>query len=237
MATTETRRHIVLAGVEVSYLLRRSQRRTIGLTVGRNGLRVGAPGNARQGDIDALLLRHADWVLTKLRAWQERAAETPPEIADGMALPLFGEPWRLTLTPAARLSFTFDPASRTLTLGLRADADRSNALRRVLQTHARMLFAERLQYYGTRLGAELPPLALTAARTRWGSCSRRGIRLNWRLVHFPPAVVDYVVAHEVAHLREMNHSPRFWAVVESLYPNWRQARRQLKELAPTLPPL
>jgi predicted metal-dependent hydrolase len=62
-----------------------------------------------------------------------------------------------------------------------------------------------------------------------------GIRLNWRLIHFPLAVVDYVVAHELAHLREMNHSPRFWSVVERLYPDYQQARAELKRLAQTLP--
>jgi predicted metal-dependent hydrolase len=77
---------------------------------------------------------------------------------------------------------------------------------------------------------------LSSARTRWGSCSARsGIRLHWRLIHCPPALIDYVVAHEVAHLVEMNHSPRFWAVVGSLYPDWSAARLRLHEAARTLP--
>jgi hypothetical protein len=77
---------------------------------------------------------------------------------------------------------------------------------------------------------------LSSARTRWGSCSSRsGIRLHWRLIHLPPALIDYVVAHEVAHLLEMNHSPRFWAVVERLYPDWRAARADLRKAAAGLP--
>ncbi len=93
--------------------------------------------------------------------------------------------------------------------------------------------------------AELPPLVLGAAdlhgvtvervqvrdqRTRWGSCSRRGtISLNWRLVQVPPFVRDYLIAHELAHLRQMNHSRRFWAVVEEFFPTWRDAERWLRE--------
>ena len=87
-----------------------------------------------------------------------------------------------------------------------------------------------------QLGVAPPPLTLSAARTRWGSCSlKTGIRLNWRLIHFPPHVIDYVVAHELAHLREMNHSPSFWAVVGQLFPTYKAARADLKKLATTCP--
>jgi len=82
----------------------------------------------------------------------------------------------------------------------------------------------------------VPPVRLSNARTRWGSCSSlSGIRLHWRLVHLPPELIDYVVAHEVAHLREMNHSPRFWAVVESVCPAWRTGRARLRQAAASLP--
>ena len=82
------------------------------------------------------------------------------------------------------------------------------------------------------MGLQEPPLTLSSARTRWGSCSlKSGIRLNWRLIHFPLAVLDYVVIHELAHLREMNHSRRFWAVVAEACPEYRTRREQLKALA------
>ena len=69
---------------------------------------------------------------------------------------------------------------------------------------------------------------LTNARTEWGSCNHKGeIRLNWRLIHLPPSLAQYVVAHEVAHLVELNHSPRFWAVVEALFPGHVHARREI----------
>jgi predicted metal-dependent hydrolase len=108
-----------------------------------------------------------------------------------------------------------------------------------LQGEAKRLFGERLAIYAEKLGVNYRAYALSSAATRWGSCSSDGkIRLNWRLIHFPLSIIDYVVAHELAHLREMNHSPRFWETVESIFPEFREARQTLKshppELLPTL---
>jgi predicted metal-dependent hydrolase len=81
-------------------------------------------------------------------------------------------------------------------------------------------------------------VALSNARTQWGVCTEAGaIRLSWRLVHVDPALADYVVAHEVAHLVELNHSRRYWALVERLYPGWREARERLELAARNLPTL
>jgi predicted metal-dependent hydrolase len=90
-----------------------------------------------------------------------------------------------------------------------------------------------LAHYAPQVGVHFRDFALSSATTRWGSCSSTGtIRLNWRLIHFSLDVIDYVVVHELAHLREMNHSPRFWAVVEAVMPDYRHARATLKRPAP-----
>lgn len=123
-----------------------------------------------------------------------------------------------------------------LWLAARPGADLPTLARRALQRRALEVFRPRLAAATARLGVATPPLALSSARTRWGSCSSRsGIRLNWRLIHLPLPLVDYVIAHEVAHLREMNHSARFWALVANLCPDWQQARADLKRLGATLP--
>ena len=81
-----------------------------------------------------------------------------------------------------------------------------------------------------------PAVGISNARTQWGVCSEDGsIRLSWRLVHLEPALADYVVAHEVAHLLELNHSKRFWRLVAALYPDWREARERLELAAASLP--
>jgi predicted metal-dependent hydrolase len=123
-----------------------------------------------------------------------------------------------------------------LWLAARPSADLAQIVRRTLQRRALEHFRPRLETMVSQIGLAAPPLALSSARTRWGSCSARsGIRLNWRLIHLPPTLIDYVIAHEVAHLVEMNHSPRFWAVVEKLHPDWRTARQELKRLGAALP--
>jgi len=129
-------------------------------------------------------------------------------------------------------------AQPVLELALRAGGDARQVLLRGLQQRALGLFCHRVEEFCLRLGHPVPAVGLSNARTRWGSCSSRsGIRLHWRLVHLPLALIDYVVAHEVAHLVEMNHSPRFWSVVASLYPDHVAARRALRQAAAGLPSL
>jgi len=95
---------------------------------------------------------------------------------------------------------------------------------------ARALFEERLQHFAPQLGVQHRRLSLSGARTRWGSARTDGhIRLNWRLIHLPLAQIDYVVVHELAHLRVMDHSPRFWDTVGTVMPDYRERRRQLRD--------
>lgn len=234
----ETLRRIALGERLVAYRLRRARRRTIGLTIDRRGLSVGAPLRASLGEIERLIHRHADWVTRKLDEWQARPATAALPLADGVRLPLLGHALTLRLSPGNDQIAWIAPDSThpILALGPRRPEDAPALLEEALRERAHAHFADRLVFFTARLGLPVPPLALTAARTRWGSCSRiSGIRLNWRLIHFPPALIDYVVAHEVAHLLEMNHGPRFWAVVERLCPEHASARAELRRHAAVLP--
>jgi predicted metal-dependent hydrolase len=97
---------------------------------------------------------------------------------------------------------------------------------------AKRVFEERLNHYAPLLGVRWVKLALSSAGTRWGSAGSNGhIRLNWRLIHFRASVIDYVVVHELAHLRVMDHSPRFWSTVESVMPDYEARKGQLREEA------
>ena len=105
-----------------------------------------------------------------------------------------------------------------------------DAVQSWLQRQARRVFEERCRLFAERIGVRYTRLALSSAQTRWGSANANGvIHLNWRLVHFALPTIDYVVAHELAHLREMNHSPRFWDVVRSVLPDYERARGSLKD--------
>ncbi|UCV27846.1 M48 family metallopeptidase [Ferribacterium limneticum] len=226
----ETSHRIAIGGADVSYQLRRSQRRTIGLSIDHRGLRVGAPTRARIGDIEKLIHQHGDWVLDKLAAWRDRPAPGKLEITDGTIIPLLGEPLTIALTSVGRSRWQFGPGTLYLH-PVNAGATKA-LLEKALREKARAVFAERLQIHAPRLGVATPPLRLSSARTRWGSCNHRGdIALNWRLVFMPLPVIDYVVCHELAHLKEMNHSPRFWSVVEQLCPDWKARRLELRQQA------
>ena len=236
LAANETPRSIALGERIVTYVLRRARRRTIGLTIDHRGLRVGAPPRASLHEVESLILHHREWVAQKLDEWRSRRPPETFSIIDGASLPMLGQSLQIRLALGGNRAFWNAHGATTLTLCLRSPDHAGRLLEKALRERARALFAERLAHFAETLALAVPPLALSAARTRWGSCSlKTGIRLNWRLIHFPPDIVDYVVAHELSHLREMNHSPRFWAVVAQLYPDYQTARGELKRLAAHCP--
>ncbi|CCD35359.1 Zinc metalloprotease [Candidatus Paraburkholderia kirkii UZHbot1] len=234
------RRMVVKAGA-LEYRLKRSSRRTIGFCIDGTGLVITAPRWVTIADIESAILDKQNWIVKKLTEWQTRVEQRAlPHIEwkDGAEFPYLGKTISVSLGSGAALSF--DDETSVLSLALPALADAQQIKDRVqgwLQSEARRIFGERLAVYAAKLGVEYRAYALSSAATRWGSCSSDGkIRLNWRLIHFPMSIVDYVVAHELAHLREMNHSPRFWQTVESIFPEFREARHTLKHHPPDLLP-
>jgi predicted metal-dependent hydrolase len=231
-------RHIQLGSHIVSYRLRRGRRRSIGLVIDDEGLRAAAPGHTPIAEIEAFIREKAGWVLKKLTEW--RAAPRPPVVswADGAKFALEGADVNIELVQGAHDISLQDGRLR---MGLAAGGAPAALRKRGivwLKARARDLFSERLAVYAARLGVPAPRLALSNARTQWGVCSEGGqVRLNWRLIHLPLRLVDYVVAHELAHLKEMNHSERFWAVVAGLYPDYRAARKELRDCDHRLPVL
>ncbi len=227
---------IDLDGLAVDYQLRRSHRRTLALSVDERGVRVSAPVGVRDGDIVRFLRQHRDWLAQRLdaRAATLRATRLCPH--DGALIPVLGNPCRLRLVAGLRQP-QWSTASDGLTeLSLPASGDAGKRLVAALKARAMQLYVGRVEEYCLRLGVSMPRVSLTAARTRWGSCSlRTGIRLHWRLIHLAPELIDYVVAHEVAHLREMNHSPRFWSLVQSVCPDWQRLRAGLRIQGRDLP--
>jgi len=230
-------REILLDGVRVAYTLRRSVRKTLGLRIDHRGLTVGVPLRVGLREAEAFIRSHAAWVVEKLQQRPVPEARAAFEAVDGAAVPFLGEVWRLSVGRGNnRVLWHEQGPDKVLELALRAGADARQLLLRGLQQRSLELFNHRVEEFCLRLGRPMPAVGLSNARTRWGSCSSRsGIRLHWRLVHLPLGLIDYVVAHEVAHLVEMNHSPRFWAVVESLYPDHLAARKALRQASASLP--
>jgi hypothetical protein len=226
-------RHLLLDSQIVAYHLKQGRRRRLTMTIDERGLSVGAPLRATLAEIEAFVGSHAAWVIKKLAEYAGSHARRHLAVRDGTLIPLLGEEIAVRIVPGAnRIHWQ----NKVLVLAVRDDADYDALARRALQRRALGLFAERLAIYAERMGRPVPGLALSSARTRWGSCSAKsGIRINWRLIHLPLPLIDYVIVHELAHLVEMNHSRHFWKVVESIYPDCHNARRELKARAAEMP--
>ncbi|MFM7026210.1 MAG: M48 family metallopeptidase [Limnohabitans sp.] len=231
-------RHALLQGVTVSYRFERSRRKSIGFMVGPEGLVVRAPGWVPLREVDAAVQEKAVWILSKLQQQRERASlPTPqaPEWVHGADLPYLGGTVRLCVLAHGHMPQgpEWPEGVTPLRLSLPPEASATQvreAAEAWFKARARGLFEERLRHFGPQLGVQHKRLSLSSARTRWGSARTDGhIRLNWRLIHLPLAQIDYVVVHELAHLRVMDHSPRFWDTVGAVMPDYRQRRRLLRD--------
>lgn len=235
-------REVVLGHAVVAYALQRARRRSIGFTVGGDGLSVRAPTWVTLAAVDAALREKSAWILRKLgeaRERQQRLEHARIRWQDGAVLPYLGAPLRVVLDPGERVAGALRTAgegaeaARQLHIGLPGVARPEqirDAVQAWLMRGAREHFTERLEHFAPLLGVRWTRLRLSSAQTRWGSARADGsISLNWRLLHYPPSVIDYVVAHELAHLRVMDHSPRFWDTVRTVVPDYAALRRHLHE--------
>ena len=242
-AHPQASRQLHLGGVLVAYALTRGQRRTIGMVVGPEGLSVRAPRWTPLHEIDAALQEKARWIVRKLQETTvRRSQQIERQIVweQGAVFPFLGQTLCVQLAGAGGVTRLGDApldagsgAVRPLHLPLPATASATQiraAVRAWLLLQAQQVFTARLDHFAPLLQVRWKQLGLSNAATRWGSARSDGsIRLNWRLMHFELPVLDYVVAHELSHLRVMNHSPRFWDTVGSVVPDYAALRARLKD--------
>ena len=235
----EQARRITLSDRIVPYTIQRRSRRSLSITIDHRGLRVLGPMRTTIRDVEQMLYMHEAWILKKLDEWREERAPRIWSLHGSETLPYLGTALPVVTRSHSLRKPTLDLEATQLILSTHDPADTTRNHRALvlwLRERAMACFEERVMHYAGQLGVPMPTLALSQARTRWGSCSSRGhIRLNWRLIHLPLPLIDYVVAHELAHLKEMNHSPRFWAVVATMVPDWQVARRTLRQHTAALP--
>ena len=235
----EQARSIALSDRIVPYTIKRRPRRSLSLNIDHRGLRVLGPMRTTLREVETLIHTHEDWVLKKLDEWRDVRLHRGWTILGNEPLPYLGSPIAIATRTHSLRKPQLDLVDGQLLLSThdpRDTAGNHKALILWLRERAMACFEERVALYAPQLGVPIPTLGLTQAKTRWGSCNNRGhIRLNWRLIHLPMPMIDYVVAHELAHLKEMNHSPRFWAVVETMVPDWRQAKQTLRNHVASLP--
>jgi predicted metal-dependent hydrolase len=224
-------RNIHLVGKEISYTLKRSgYRRSISLRIDDRGLTVNAPLRASEKWLHSVLQDKAAWVVKQLDSWESRKA-VPIFWAEGARIPFRGEEFLLTLTPRSRGAVPqLHGEVLHVPVGVEAEAAQiEKAVTLWYRDEALRVFGECVAHFAPLLQVSPREIKLTSARTQWGNCTVQGVvRLNWQLVKMPLHLIDYVVVHELAHLVEMNHSPAFWRVVESVCPDYKQCRTELR---------
>ncbi len=205
----------------------RSKRKTLSVCVdGQGRLIVRAPARCSQARIDAFLCEKEKWIIQKQA--ERRAVAIPPPKEDGLdgyALPLLGE--RITVRLASEKRVRYLAEEKLLYL----PSDEPKArLVKWLKDNAKRISGKVTDEYAAKMGVSYLSIAITSARTRWGSCSaKNALRYTFRLLHCPRELIEYVVIHELAHIRHKNHSEAFWQEVERACPDWKTRRRQLKD--------
>ncbi len=217
---------------EVGFILRRSSmRRSVALQIDERGLTVSVPWRCSEGRLQQVLRDAEAWVLRKLAVWTGDRPP-PPMWRNGEQLPFLGASLTLEVAAAAARPRAARLNDRLL-IAVRNPTDPlvvQKLATRWLRTEALQIFAAHSTRLAPLMGVDAPRVFLSSARTRWGSCNGDGsIRVNWRLVQVREALIEYVIAHELAHFREMNHGARFWSHVARVCPDYRARRTELNE--------
>ncbi len=206
----------------------RSRRTTIALIVERDGsLTVRAPKRATMADVQSFIHEKTEWII-RTRARFKSIVQVPKKhYADGETFLFLGIAYELKLVRPQRPALTF---AHGFHLGNTSQKRGELVFTRWYKRQAFTILSERVKLFAEKNGFVPKRVNISSAKTRWGSCSPDGsLNFTWRLVMAPPDVIDYVVIHELAHLRVKNHSQKFWNVVENIMPGYRMQRKWLKE--------
>jgi predicted metal-dependent hydrolase len=207
----------------------RSNRKSIAIEIqSGSSILIRAPLRTSQSRIDALLLEKKNWIEEKLALVKHRQSQVPIHAYQpGELFQLLGVGYPLILVDRARPDLIFNEAFE---LSERSQSRAQQIFTRWYRKEASRLFQERILIWSTVTGLHPNSFGLSSARTRWGSCSSRGkINLTWRLVMAPVPIIDYVVVHELVHLKVKNHSKSFWETVQSYLPDYKKLRKWLNE--------
>ena len=240
------RKRLRHGGKTIAYRIRRSARRkkTLQLSVDDDGAIVASPMKTPDAEIRRFVLKNADWILESIA--ERKALAESYRLVSGNSLPYLGREVGLIIREeealGARLEFAdwkfriivpknLDPDERDAAIGRELSAWYRRQAERVIGAQVDRWW----RFFDC---PERPPALIRDQRRRWGSCSSDGtLRFNWRLIMMSEYIVEYVVVHELSHLEQMNHSPKFWDVVAKRLPDYKERRRTLKEAGRALPPL
>ncbi len=229
---------VTVGDTSIPYTIRRSPRaRRLRLVVAPGRVEVVAPSRLSARQIEAFVHAKRRWLHEKTRALRERALDSMPErYVSGTSILFRGRFRRLwvdsaaTTEPSLRYASAFHVTVPSEVTGAEREALVRDLVVGWLRSRAHEEALEIVRRYAERLGAAPKRIRIGNQKTLWGSCSSRGtISLNWRLMAAPKPIYEYVVVHELCHLRERNHGPRFWRLVGTLMPDYRERRAWLKK--------
>ena len=206
-----------------------TKRKSIALIIEPDGrLVVRAPMHVSEADIKHLVKQKERWIREKQKQVKDKSLQSKPKVyMDGEEFLYLGKSYKLKIVADLNPALVLN---RKFYISRRAMPKVESVFTEWYREQARAVISERVKMYATRHGFKYRKIRITSARTRWGSCSSMGnLNFTWRLVMAPPDVIDYVVVHELAHLRVNNHSKEYWNQVERILPDYKRRRRWLKE--------
>jgi predicted metal-dependent hydrolase len=205
---------------------------------GEGKMTLVAPWHSRDSEIRSFLARHKSWAEKHLGRIQSKRVQRPrPSYLPNETFYYFGEPLILEVRPSDRKRPTLKIRDNRMVVTLHRGIGKQEgvnsiqkAIRDFYRQKAEEVIRDRLDHFNEHYGFRFKRVAFRDQKSRWGSCSRAGnLNFNWRLIMAPIEVIDFVVVHELCHLKEMNHSARFWALVEQAIPNYKESRAWLRE--------
>jgi predicted metal-dependent hydrolase len=228
---------IYIGDQELKYILTRSSRKTIGIAIEKTGLvKVTSPTKISESYINQLLQEKSKWILKKLKDFENRTDKKNKSkvFEDGESFSYLGKEFKLKLFSSSTLKKpTVRLNGENIVIAYPNSIDTGKlreALKQWYIVQFKLVIAERVKYYSTILNVLPKKITIREQKTRWGSCSARGnINFNWKLIMASLEIIDYVVIHELCHMREMNHSKEFWKLVEGLFPQYKKCKAWLKE--------
>lgn len=196
-----------------------------------NVFRITTPWRGRTPDPEELLHRHRRWISNRLSDRNNRAYPLP-ELKEGGKIPLLNAKWTLKIQTGGtrKATWMFYPEEQILCLSARYSSGIPKELEHWYKYMGEDYLARRISHWAGQMKVNPAGFRIKNQRTIWGSCSHRNnLNFNWRIMVLSPEAADYLIIHELAHLRHLNHSPRFWKMVEHFCPDFRNGRKELKE--------
>ncbi len=213
-------------------VIKTDRKKSVSIQLEGELVKVRVPRSLSDERINSLIKKRIPWIKTKLKEYSQRPSVMPKKYVDGEIFPYLGKNYCLKVEVGDDLSIKMKNGYFLATIP-ETEADKSKQVKHLLigwyQSHAKKHLKEKTNQLSELVGASPVSVSIKNYKSRWGSCSSSGvIDYNWRIILAPHFIIDYVVVHELCHLLEHNHSPKYWRIVEKITPNWKNYRDWLR---------